>query len=300
MKFFPKILEQLIRCIRIDSRFIQTYPPGHYYSPIPSWPASNYIGNSKGRLPQSIDLDVSMQLELLEVLKGFYKDIPAEWNLVTGSRLRYRFANEFFSFGDGVVYFCMLHHFRPKQVIEIGCGWSSALLLDVDELFFNKKTEIILIDPDLDRLRRLMRSEDRIRIIEDVAQSQPVSLFEKLNDGDFLFIDSSHVAKYGSDLLYIVFEILPRLRPGVVVHFHDIIWPFEYPDIWFANGRGWNECYFLRAFLQDNLNWRILFFNSFMESEHLSAYSAALPLVVESPINLLTMSNSSLWLVKVG
>jgi len=79
-----------------------------------------------------------------------------------------------------------------------------------------------------------------------------------------LFIDSTHVLKTGSDVCHELFNILPVLKKGVIVHFHDIFWPFEYPDDWILKeNRSWNEIYALRAFLMNNSEFEILFFNDF-------------------------------------
>ena len=86
--------------------------------------------------------------------------------------------------------------------------------------------------------------------MQDVA----LSTFSGLRRGDILFIDSSHVAKIGSDVNHLVFTVLPALQSGVLVHFHDIFFPFEYPQAWLAEGRAWNEAYLLRAFLQYRLS----------------------------------------------
>jgi hypothetical protein len=71
--------------------------------------------------------------------------------------------------------------------------------------------------------------------------------------------------KYGSDLQFLMFEVLPNLPPGVFVHFHDVFYPFEYPAHWLREGRYWNEVYFLRAFLSYNNAWEIVFFTSYVE-----------------------------------
>ncbi len=86
----------------------------------------------------------------------------------------------------------------------------------------------------------------------------PLSVFQSLNSGDVLFVDSTHVTKLGSDVNRIFFEILPALASGVIVHFHDIFYPFEYPRAWVREGRGWNETYLLRAFLEYNEAYEVL------------------------------------------
>ena len=68
-------------------------------------------------------------------------------------------------------------------------------------------------------------------------QQVPVATFEALEAGDILFIDSTHVLRTGSDVCFELFEVLPRLASGVLVHFHDMFWPFEYPRLWRSKKR---------------------------------------------------------------
>jgi hypothetical protein len=110
------------------------------------------------------------------------------------------------------------------------------------------------------------------------VQDIDLGLFESLEPGDLLFIDSSHVVKFGNDLHFLFFNVLPVLKKGVFVHFHDIFFPFEYPDAWLREGRYWNECYFLRAFLSGNRDWRIVFFNDFANREFGEFIESRMPL----------------------
>ncbi len=86
----------------------------------------------------------------------------------------------------------------------------------------------------------------------------PLETFSTLSSGDVLFIDSSHTVKTGGDVTFLVEEVLPRLSPGVLVHFHDIFLPFEYPTDWVFAGRAWNEQYLVRAFMAFNSAFRVL------------------------------------------
>ena len=116
---------------------------------------------------------------------------------------------------------------------------------------------------------------------------------------DILFIDSSHVGKIGSDVTDVLFRILPTLRPGVAVHIHDVPWPFEYPRHWIDAGRAWNEAYFVRAFLQYNRDFRVLFFNAYMARHHSELLRENLPRSLDVPSTDITLSNSSLWIIRV-
>jgi hypothetical protein len=98
-----------------------------------------------------------------------------------------------------------------------------------------------------------------------------------LRSGDVLFVDSSHVAKIGSDVNSLFFDVLPNLAPGVVVHVHDIHYPFEYPKDWVFEGRAWNEAYLLRAFLTMNTDYEILLFNSYLSCFHIDEVAQLMP-----------------------
>ena len=94
-------------------------------------------------------------------------------------------------------------------------------------------------------------------------QSGPVSEFESLQPNDLLFVDSTHIGKINSDVNYMFSQILPRLRAGVIVHFHDIFLPNDYPRDWVVDHRlFWNEQYFLLALLLFNPRVEVLLASS--------------------------------------
>ncbi|MDZ7784588.1 MAG: class I SAM-dependent methyltransferase [Halioglobus sp.] len=148
--------------------------------------------------------------------------------------LRYHFENEAYTYGDGILTYCMIRHLAPSKVIEVGSGFSSCLILDTNELFFNGAIETTFIEPYPQLLNSLITKEDAgsIKLIPERLQDVDTSVFDALHAGDILFIDSTHVSKIDSDVNYLFFEILPRLEKGVTIHFHDIFYPFEYPRWW--------------------------------------------------------------------
>lgn len=98
---------------------------------------------------------------------------------------------------------------------------------------------------------------------ETTLQRAPLAVFDALESGDVCFFDGSHVARAASDVVWFFFEVLPRLRPGVVVHIHDVFWPSDYPDQWiFERGQTWNEQYVLQAFLMYNERFAPLICNA--------------------------------------
>ena len=89
-------------------------------------------------------------------------------------------------------------------------------------------------------------------------QDAPAGTFAALGDGDFLVIDSSHVARIGNDVNFLFLEVLPTMPPGVHVHVHDIFFPRDYPSFWVLGlKRFLSEQYLLHMFLTGNADWRI-------------------------------------------
>ena len=155
-------------------------------------------------------------------------------------------------------------------------------MLDTNDLFFNEnRIQFTFIEPNpQDRLDGLIHSEDRKNCKIQVEKVQDVSLdvYKALQENDILFIDSSHLSKAGSDLNFILFNVLPILNKGVIIHFHDIFYPFDYPKDWLTEERFyWNESYLLRAFLMNNDRYKITFFNSAAHRFHANFLSKEMP-----------------------
>ena len=189
----------------------------------------------------------------------------------------------------------MLRLHRPARVVEVGSGFSSALMLDTNERFLDRSTQLTFIEPYPVRLNGLLRDEDRKQasVRTEFVQDTPLEIFTALQPGDFLFIDSSHVARPGSDLNHLLFNVIPLLTPGVIIHFHDIFWPFEYPLPWIEEGRAYNELYLLRAFLAYNPAFEILLFNHHAGHAERPWLEANMPLFLRN-------TGGSLWLRKLA
>lgn len=277
----------------------EAYPPGHFYSPVPDLAdvrarAGRLFRRDADAVP-GIDLRADAQWELFRQLAGHLGDF--DWADAPAPGRRFHLGQNFYGPGSAFVLFALLRHFRPRRVIEVGSGFSSALMLDADEAAPDGagRTAFTFVEPyPENRLNGLLRPADAARatLVKDVVQNVPLSAFEALEDGDFLFIDSSHVSRVGSDVNYLFFEVLPALKPGVVVHVHDVYWPFEYPEHWVMEGRAWNEAYLLRAFLQYNERFQILLFNNFLAQRRGPECRELVPLFAKDP-------GSSIWLRKV-
>ena len=275
-----KIQDYLLR-LKIAKKL--EFLPGHYYSPIVMpeelKPYEEKLFKIEKNKLFGIELNEDRQLNLLNELKKYYSEVPFTYN--KDERFRYYYDNPFFSYNSGIQLFTILRHFKPARIIEIGSGFSSAVMLDTNQYYFDNNIKCIFIDPNPERLLSLLNNDDlqNHKVYGEKIQDVDTSIFNDLEHNDLLFIDSGHVSKTGSDLNHIVFNILPYLKQGVIVHFHDIFYPFEYPKNWAMNsaGFGWNENYLLRAFLINNADFEIIFFNSFMEAFHKDWFETNMP-----------------------
>ena len=270
-------------------------PPGHFHSPIPSADEIRQRAESIFKVPDempAIDLNTEEQLRTLAAFTEYYQELPFSAEKTRG--LRYWFKNPMYSYSDGICLYSMMRHLKPKRIIEVGAGYSSCAMLDTNELFFDNSISLTIIEPYPQTFLSLLKRGDAKRIELLTTQLQDVGLdeFSRLSANDILFVDSSHISKVGSDVNYLIFEILPLLQRGVYVHFHDIFYPFEYPQHWICDlGIAWNEAYLLRGFLQYNTSFRIAFFNTYLEHLFEKEVRAAMPLCFNN-------KGGSIWLRK--
>jgi len=278
----------------LEAEAPQAFPPGHYYSPIPSLAETQkrekWIFNRPISIP-AIDLNESGQRETLAALAVHFPLIELSQEKRDGARFFWNNPN--FMLGEAIIYAAMLRHVQPRRVIEVGSGYTTLLLLDTLDQMQSWETKVTCIEPYPELLKSLLSCEDvtRVRVHGCSAQDADPTWFDALEAGDILFVDSTHVCKAGSDVNFILFEILPRLDSGVHVHFHDVYYPFEYPKDWVLGGRNWNEAYLLRAFLQYNTEFTITCFNSYLGQIHPEWFQDTYPMFLRRP-------SSSLWLKK--
>jgi len=244
--------------------------PVHFYEPIPDTQSLPETLWSQPSELVGIDMNDSMQLQLLRShftkLRDEYNKLPIE--PPPGQKRPFRGV-------DALVAYCMIRHFQPELVAEVGSGWSSLVL--GQGAAKNKNSALICIDPfPSDVLRKGfpgLRS-----LIEKKIQDIDLEFFTQLGSGDVLFIDSSHTVKIGGDVNYLFLEVLPRLKPGVIVHVHDIFLPFEYRRDWVLDEfRFWTEQYILQAFLTFNSQFEVLLANSYLNHYHQQELKTAFP-----------------------
>jgi hypothetical protein len=255
--------------------------PNHFYEPVPDtrnipedfWSAPSDLAG--------IDMREGAQLSLLQEFCGKYKpEYEQLENLTPAAENGFSFANNSFGSVDAEVLYCMIRHFQPKTVLEIGSGnstlvSSTAILKSVQEGV--APARLIAIEPYPSAL--IERGFPGLtRLLKTPVQSVPLGEFDALEENDILFIDSSHVLKEGSDVQFEFLQIVPRLKRGVIVHFHDIFLPFPYPRSWVVEElRFWNEQYLLQALLSFNHSFEVLWAGNYLNHRHPQALQQAFP-----------------------
>ena len=243
--------------------------PNHFYQPIPDVRSLN---DQLWDIPSAlvgIDMDVQSQISLLSQFCDSFKH---EFDLFPTSKTsrpdEYFVNNGGFESVDGEVLYCFIRNFKPKRIIEIGSGnstyLSSLAIQKNKEQDPNYNCEFIAIEPYPNKVV-FAGVPNLSKLIKEPVQNVPLTVFERLEENDILFIDSSHVLKIGGDVQYEYNEILPRLNKGVFIHAHDIFLPFEYPRGWVSKShRFWTEQYLLQAFLTYNNAFKVIWAGSYM------------------------------------
>ena len=245
----------------VEQKGIHTLPV-HYYSPVPDTTKLPDELWTQIHSPAGFDLRVDLALAWLKKLSQKY---GPEYNRFTASCTdihKYHLNNQAFPSGDAEVLYAIVRDVKPRKIIEIGSGYSTLLICEAIRVnrnevpnFYCEFTAIEPFPPPM-----ISPPPPEVASIEKKpVQEIPVELFLPLSAGDILFIDSSHVAKIGSDVVHEYLTILPRLASGVIAHTHDIFIPTDYPRQWINEARFfWNEQYLLEAFLTYNSEFEVI------------------------------------------
>lgn len=250
--------------------------PVHFYSPVPDTsklPPQTWTTPSD--MP-GVDMDEPGQLELLEtIFAKYHEDFSAFPLKGTGDDLEFSFENDQVSGADPFILHALVRELRPRRIVEVGGGYTT--LVTAKAVRRNGSGEIVCIEPyPRPFLARALEGVGRLER-RPVQEVEP-ELFASLGEGDILFIDSTHVARIGSDVNRLFLEILPRLAPGVWVHVHDIFLPYDYPETWTRQMQFfWSEQYLLQAFLVGNRLYRPRFAVGYMGRRHPEAMRRVFP-----------------------
>jgi hypothetical protein len=243
--------------------------------------------------------DVEVQLRFIEEHLARYAsefDPPVERPREPD---RYFLRNDFYTPPDAQILYAQLRAFRPRQVIELGSGFSSMVIAEAASRNAAAGTPLshVVVDPypSAALSHEFMRSRD---VVVEKVERLDLSMFESLDDRDVLVVDTSHAVRLGGDVIFVVLDVLPRLKAGVVVHFHDVFLPWHYPRAWYEREEWyWAEQYLLQAFLAFNDQFEVLLGAQLVARERRERLEELLPLATHATS---IGQFQSLWLRRRG
>jgi len=238
------------------------------YSPIPEVPAKGWPGWTRRHPLPGLRLDPEAQLRLLADELGSYAaeftaprkaDRPGDYYLDNG----------YYGGADAAVLHAMIRWTKPRRILELGGGFST--LVSAAACRANGQeghpVEMLSVDP-APRVEMPEHLSGYVRQERADVHGLGLRPFLDLEAKDVLFIDTSHSVKLGSEVNFLFLEVFPLLRPGVLVHIHDVFLPYEYPRDWFLGGMHLNEQYLLHALLVESPHWEVLLALHALKREH--------------------------------
>lgn len=271
--------------------------PNHYYTPVADVHELRRFRRiwANRSAMTGVDMNVSAQAdELLRMVKPYEPEYRGNAPYKEGTTK---------GFGPGFGYieaqclYGVLRALKPRRICEVGSGVSTyctlrALERNESEGHFARLT---CIEPNPSRFLRAMRGKS-IELVEQPVQAVDPKFFRELEAGDLLFVDTTHVVKPGGDVIYLYLEVIPRLRPGVIVHIHDIYFPYLYQRdlLQLRNLFQWSETALLLALLVNNSRLSVLFCLSLLHYDAPTVLSSVFPEYTPQPAdNGLCASNAT-------
>jgi Methyltransferase domain len=267
--------------------------PNHFYVPLNDVAflrANEALWHDRG-LPQGVDWDLDGQLEVARTVERYRSELDdvAFEPQPGGGRAEYIWNNGAFSGADAIVYYGLVRERKPRRVVEVGSGWSSLLLARALERNGPAAPcDVTLVEP-FPNEAVFAGLPEGWEVHRQIVQHADLGIFDRLQAGDICFYDGSHCVRTGGDVNWFLFEVMPRLAPGVLVQIHDIFLPDDYHDEWvYDEGLSWNEQYLVQAFLMHNDAWRVRIANHMLYRERPDALA-----------EVYNMDGGSLWLERV-
>lgn len=251
----------------------------HYYEPQFDFRDVDNSFSKDRELP-GINWNVQGQLNFL---KEFSFSLELEkFPTEKTDNLEFYYKNRAFESGDAEYWYQLIRLKKPKNIFEVGSGNSTLMAINA----INKNNEEdgsyqckhICIEP----YEMPWLEQTNVSVVREKVENLEVSFFAELEEGDILFIDSSHIIRPEGDVLFEFLQLLPILKKGVIVHIHDIFSPRNYLDTWIGNEvRFWNEQYLLEAFLTHNTSWSIMGSLNYLHHNHYDELKKICPLLTK-------------------
>jgi len=271
----------------------------HYYQPIPRYEELPAAAFDERQAFPGFRIDVDKVRGILRGLARFGGE--ANWTRDPAPPGTYSAANDNFGFSSAALLHAFIRAHGTRKVVEIGGGYSSLVTLGALERNHPSGAfRLVCVEPHpAPWLREAIRARgESATLVERPVERLDPGELAGLEPNDILFIDSSHCVRLASDVNFLYLQVLPRLKPGVLVHIHDIYIPYEYPRIHFfgRNKMFWNEQYLLQALLSENRRFEILVPGYFVQRDLAQEFAQAFP--AYDPAR--DRRTSSFWLGRVA
>ncbi len=223
-----------------------------------------------------VDLNVKGQLEFLKSLNR--GDELLDLTARSLDSFGFAFGNGTFESGDAEFWYQLIRQVKPARIYEIGSGNSTRLAMRAIKKNQEEDGDYSCRHLCIEPYEMQWLDSSGVEVIREKVENLDLSLFEDLDEGDILFIDSSHIIRPQGDVLFEYLNILPTLKKGVIVHIHDIFTPKNYLASWLIDdARLWNEQYLLEAFLTQNNNWKVLSALNFLKHKYFEELNEICP-----------------------
>ena len=231
----------------------------HFYEPVPNLSEIRAAYDDGARPCHGIAIDRDRsERHLIDLLTKWGPSFAAD-----AEPFGFTHRNLTYAGVDAMALYAIIRETRPSTIVEIGQGVSTTVLLaglDANTRAGGERPRLVTIDPFL-RINASLGSRSPNVDFEAhtvPVQRAPTALFSDLAPDSMLFIDSSHVHKWGSDVVTLFDDVLPQVAVGTNVHIHDIYTPFDYPREWYLDARRfWNEQFVMEAFLRFNSSFEV-------------------------------------------
>jgi hypothetical protein len=261
-------------------RFAGVFPVReHFYEPVTHAQDLRRPLDEERTIP-GLDLNGAEQRALLGELK--YAEELRRFPLQKDANAAgpsFFYHNGAFEGADAGMLYSMIRRFRPRRMIEIGSGNSTLIARaaiarnQADDAAYSCRH--VCIEP----YGKPWLEEIGAEIVRSRVELCDLALFDQLEDGDILFVDSSHVIRPQGDVLYEVLEVFGRLKAGVLIHVHDMFTPRDYIAEWvLSDQRLWDEQYLIEAFLAYNREFKIVAALNYLYHNHPQELLAACPI----------------------
>jgi len=287
-----RTMGQMPICTRMFDWFKVSPILHHYYSPL-VYRTDLSFSLEEERTINGLDLNPEDQLSLLARFQ-YRNELLAIPNRAEAP-FSYHYSASNFGSGDAEYYYNIIRYYKPQRILEVGSGQSTLLAKLAIDANRREKADYRCIQICIEPFEQPWLEQIDVTVHRTKIEVLSPSIVDQLEANDILFIDSSHVIRPQGDVIFEYLTLLGRLKPGVLVHIHDIFTPRDYPEKWILQDRRlWNEQYLLESFLCYNYNFKVIGAVNWLWHNHREKLGDACPVLLTEP----NREPGSFWILR--